>query len=118
MNALEIRISDLAAWRASHVSLCKDFGGSRYKRLEFGGDTKPVLNCPSIPGKHPDQLDMEREPEFQAAWAKVQEAVQGLHDAREAIIRRKALELANVVHGEQLNGIRALVDQIQEGAGS
>lgn len=85
-------------------------------RLELGGNTGCVLKTPSIPGKHPEQLDMEREPEFQAAWTKVQEAVQGLHDAREAIIQRKALELANLIHGEQLNGIRALVDQIQGGA--
>ena len=51
------------------------------------------------------------------AWNKVQEAVQDLHTAREAIILRKAKELADVAHGEQLNGIRALVDQIQGGAG-
>ena len=119
MNALETKIAELVAWRTSSVRLecirtaCRD-------AVSTGTGGSIVLHTPGLSSLgvygHPE--DMDAEPEFQAAWAKVQEAVQGLHDAREAIIRRKALELANVVHGEQLNGIRALVDQIQGGAGS
>ena len=119
MNALETKIAELVAWKAASVRLrCTDHYGQI--AAEVGGTTATVLHAPgtSSLGVYMRPGEMDAEPEFQAAWAKVQEAVQGLHDAREAIIRRKALELANVVHGEQLNGIRALVDQIQEGAGS
>ena len=89
-------------------------------RIEIAGTCGLVIKFPEL--VKASDYEIERvavqEPEFQEAWTKVQEAVQGLHAAREAIIQRKALELANLIHGDKLNGIRALVDQIQEGAGS
>lgn len=118
MNVLETKIAELVAWKTSSVRIrcTADHCG----QIVAGGTTVTALHSPSTSslGVYIRPGEMDQEHEFQAAWAKVQEAVQSLHDAREAIIRRKALELANVVHGEQLNGIRALVDQIQEGAGS
>lgn len=117
MNAVDTKISELAVWKASSVSLeCTEHFNQPAATVR--GTTAVVLHSSGrtlVPNYCPEGA-MEQEPEFQAAWAKVQEAVQGLHDAREAIIQRKAVELANLIHGEQLNGIRALVDQIQGGA--
>lgn len=118
MNALETRIAELTAWRASEVRIYAQ-SESGAPRIVLGAHKGPILAPESTSmGVYTYSGDMAQEPEFQAAWLKLQDAVQGIRDAREAIIRRKALELAAVVHGEQLNGIRALVDQIQEGAGS
>lgn len=119
MNALETKIAELAAWRTSTVKITTRTENGCMMKIISSGETRSVLHPEASGlGVYGYPGEMAREPEMEAAWAKVQEAVQSLHDAREAIIRRKALELANVVHGEQLNGIRALVDQIQEGAGS
>ena len=115
MSALETKIGELAAWRVSDVQLSTAMGTHR-PSLHLGGNMTPVVNIRGGAGVYTYPGEMEKEPEFQAAWAKVQEAVQGLHAAREAIIQRKALELANLIHGDKLNGIRALVDQIQGGA--
>lgn len=117
MNALETKIAELTVWKVSEVHLSVAMGTHR-PSLYLGGTMAPVVDRRGASGSYAHPGEMEKEPEFQEAWAKVQEAVQGLHTAREAIIQRKALELANLVHGDKLNGIRALVDQIQGGAES
>lgn len=117
MNEAATRaMNELVAWKAASVRLeCAEHLGR--PAATCGSGTSVALHHTGLPilDVYRREGDMEQEPEFQAAWAKVQEAVQGLHDAREAIIQRKAVELANLIHGEQLNGIRALVDQIQGG---
>lgn len=120
MNEAATRaMNELVAWKASSVRLYCVETSNRYG-VSTGTGGSIVLHTSGLSSlgvySHPE--DMDSEPEFQAAWAKVQEAVQGLHDAREAIIQRKAVELANLIHGDKLNGIRALVDQIQGGAES
>lgn len=116
MNAVDTKIAELAAWKTSTVKINTRTENGRMKIIS-SGETRPVLHPEgSGLGVYEYPGDLAQEPEMKAAWTKVQEAVQGLHDAREAIIQRKAVELANLIHGEQLNGIRALVDQIQGGA--
>ena len=122
MNALETKIGELAAWEHSCIPLEVQLGMSR-PSVCFHGHTASILKAhPHVGaegvGAYQLSGEMEKEHEFQEAWTRVQEAVQGLHAAREAIIQRKALELANLIHGDRLNGIRALVDQIQGGAES
>lgn len=109
-------MNELVAWKAASVRLeCTEHLGR--PAATCGAGTSVALHHTGLQvlGVYRQEGDMEKEPEFQAAWSRVQEAVQGLHDAREAIIQRKALELANLIHGDKLNGIRALVDQIQGG---
>ena len=89
-------------------------------RIEFRGTTASVLRIPEMVQSPVRDIEIAAaaEPELREAVHNLHTAIQGLHAAREAIIQRKALELANLVHGDKLNGIRALVDQIQGGAES
>lgn len=116
-EATKKAMAQLVVWYASSIKLtCCTHAG--HPAAEIRGTTSTILHAPGAESVGIYAQDMEQEPEFKVAWSKVCEAVQGLHDAREAIIERKTQELATVVHGEQLNGIRALVDQIQGGAES
>ena len=121
MSALETKIGELAAWRTSLVLVHPaEPAGTGMGRIEFRGTTAPVLKIPEMARASEYNIEIlaAREPELREAVHNLHAAIQGIHTARELIIQRKALELANLIHGDRLNGIRAIVDQIQGGAES
>lgn len=113
-------IEDLTAWRTCSIQIKgADNNASGNPRINLAGTVSGLVTAPAIPGglNHDIACRFAGEPEYKAACEALSRAIDGLHAAREAIIERKARELASLVHGDQLSGIQKLVSEIQ-GAGA
>lgn len=113
-------VEDLVHWRTSSVSIHKaPKSGTGHPMLEAFGTTAPLVKFPEMAkaSDHELQIRSAVEPEFHEAVEAVEKAIDGLHAAREAIIERKARELAALVHGDQIAGIQESLNQIR-GAGA
>lgn len=108
-------IEDLTVWRTSYVRiLTAKSTESGVPRLGFGGVTDPVIKFPELTKASDYEIRgrAEFEPELREAMAALNKAIDGVHEARNRIIERKAQELASLVHGAQIQRIQDAVSAI------
>ena len=113
-------IEDLTAWQMSHIQVhTMECNVSGQPRITFQGAAGALVKGAEIPGGFNYEIAQRFavEPEYKEAAEALSKAIEGLHAAREAIIARKARELAALVHGDQIAGIQKLVSEIQGAEG-
>ena len=107
-DKIEALVTDLAFWRTAGVSLLSlEPSSAGSPRIEFKGKTGPVIEFREIPHSSDYELWLRAavEPEYQEAARKLNEAIQGVKDARAAIVARKARELSEAVRGDLVRAV-------------
>lgn len=109
-------IEELTVWRSSWVRLHTDehTTGTGIYRATLGSLTEPLVKFPELTkaSDHDLQIQAASEPELKEACAALYTAIENLHKAREAVIERKARELASLIYQDEISTIQKAVQAI------